>query len=176
MTGVDVDVEPFPRMADKAHHRAPPGYQRERAVRRDGDIRQLSGPVAADASSVETIGGELEIFRNERQQYRTAHARAERGLVVGGAHHGGRARDACADGAPQDIVAEEPLQPVYFVVAPARIECRFLDDVRRLIRRDVHVLQEISAAPGIDDVEYLAIDDAAACESAFGSGRCCLEA
>src|SRR6516225_3534461 len=67
LAGVDVEVEPFPRMADKAHHRAPPGHQRERAVRSDGDIRQLSGPVAADASSVETVGGEFEIFRNERQ-------------------------------------------------------------------------------------------------------------
>src|ERR1700758_5786980 len=79
LAGVDVDVEPFPRMADKAHHRAPPGHQRERAVRSDGDIRQLSGPVAADSAAVETVGGELEIFRNERQQHRTAHTRAARG-------------------------------------------------------------------------------------------------
>src|SRR5262249_8154331 len=123
-------------------------------------------------AAVETVGGEFEIFRNERQQHRTAHTRAERGLVVGGADHGGRARDACADGAPQDIIAEEPLQPVYFVVAPAGIERRFLDDVRRLVRRDVHGLQEISPAPGIDEVDYLAIDDAAAGEGASESERC----
>src|SRR5262249_51830939 len=82
------------------------------------------------------------------------------------------ARDARTEDAPQNIVAEEPLQPVYFVVAPAGIECRFLDDVRRLIRRDVHVLQEISAAPCIDEVDYLAIDDAAAGECASGSEWC----
>src|SRR5262249_56034173 len=71
LTGVDVDVEPFPRMADKAHHRAPPGYQRERAVRSDGDIRQLSGPVAADASSLETIAAELPQFPNYPQHTHT---------------------------------------------------------------------------------------------------------
>ncbi len=57
-------------------------------------------------------------------------------------------------------------------MAPAGIERRFLDDVRRLVRRDVHVLQEISPAPGIDEVDYLAIDDAAAGEGASGSERC----
>jgi hypothetical protein len=79
---------------------------------------------------------------------------------------------ACADGAPQRIVAEEPLQPVYFVMAPAGIERRFLDDVRRLVRRDVHALQEISSGPGVDEIDDLAIDDAAAGEGASESERC----
>src|SRR5215471_9838902 len=61
--------------------------------------------------------------------------------------------------------------PYIFVVSPAGIERRFLDDVRRLIRRDVHVLQEVSPAPGIDEIDYLDIDDAAAGERASGSER-----
>src|SRR5262245_25664176 len=64
------------------------------------------------------------------------------------------------------VLSLKPLQPVYFVVAPAGIERRFLDDVRRLVCRDVHVLQEISPAPAVDEVDYLAIDDAAAGECA----------
>ena len=62
--------------------------------------------------------------------------------------------------------------PYISVVTPAGIECRFLDDVRRLVRRDVHALQEISPAPGIDEIDDLAIDDAAAGECASGSERC----
>jgi len=57
-------------------------------------------------------------------------------------------------------------------VTPTGIECRFLDDVRRLVRRDVHVLQEISPAPCIDEIDYGAVDDAAAGECASGSERC----
>src|SRR5262245_32501364 len=115
---------------------------------------------------------EFEIFRNQGQQHRAAHTRAECGLVVGGADHSGRARDAWTHDTPQGVVAEEPLQPVYFVVTPAGIECHLLDDIRRLVRRDVHVLQEISPAPGVDEIDDCAIDDAAASECASGSEGC----
>ena len=47
--------------------------------------------VAADSSAVQDAAGEFGILRDQGQQYRSAHARAECGLVVGGADHGGRA-------------------------------------------------------------------------------------
>ena len=45
--------------------------------------------VAADSSAVQDAAGEFGISRDQGQQYRSAHARAECGLVVGGAEHGG---------------------------------------------------------------------------------------
>src|SRR5262249_26221178 len=68
-------------------------------------------------------------------------------------------------------VGEESLEPEYFIVAPARIECHLLDDVRGLIGRDVHGLQEISPAPGIDEIDYCAVDNAATGECGSQSER-----
>src|SRR5262249_16417635 len=157
---------------EKAGDGAPSAPHGERAVQTDGDIRQLSCRVAADSAAVQAAGREVEIFRNQGQQHRTAYTCAECGLVVGGSDHGRRARDARTEDAPPGIFPQEPLQPVYFVVTPAGIERRFLDDVRRLVGRDVHVLQEISPAPGVDEVDYCAIDDATAGECASGSEWC----
>src|SRR5262249_31791909 len=58
-TGVGVDVEPFPRMGDEAHHRAQSGDRRERAVGSDRDIRQRSRCVTADASPVQDVAGKF---------------------------------------------------------------------------------------------------------------------
>ena len=62
--------------------------------------------VAADSSAVQDAAGEFGISRDQGQQYRSAHARAECGLVVGGADHGGRARDART----QDVCQGYPLR------------------------------------------------------------------
>src|SRR5262245_29527264 len=77
-----------------------------------------------------------------------------------------------APSAHLSVLSLKPLQPVYFVVTPAVIERRFLVDFRRLVCRYVHVLHDITPAPPVDEVDYLAIDDAAAGECASGSERC----
>jgi hypothetical protein len=69
------------------------------------------------------------------------------------------------------MVGEEPLEPEYFIVTPAGIECRLLDDVRNLVRCDGHAVQESSRAD-IGEIDFDAIDDAAADERASESGRC----
>src|SRR5262249_53790375 len=66
---------------------------------------------------------------------------------------------------------EEPLQAEYFIVTPARIERGLLDDVRYLVRRDAHTVQESAAARDIGEIDDDAVDQAAAGERAARSGR-----
>src|SRR5690348_9155063 len=63
------------------------------------------------------------------------------------------------------MVCKEPLQAEYFIVTPTGIERRLLDDVRDLVRRDGHAVQESSRAD-VGEIDFDAIDNSAAGERA----------
>jgi hypothetical protein len=140
-------------VCDQAHHCGQLGERRERTIRADGHVRELSGSVAADASAIHNVAGKIEVFRDDGQQHRATDPLAIGNLLGSSACYGDRAGHARNRKSAQHVVAEEPLHPKNFIVTPPRIPGQLRDDIRSYVIEKIRAGEETAARARIVEID-----------------------
>src|SRR5262245_4748776 len=129
------------------------GDWRERAIRGNGHIGQLTRSVAAYTRAIHDAPLEVDISRDHRQQHGAAHTRAIGRLPVD-----------CVEGtagryhaATKRAVRKKSLDPEHLVVTPTWVQCSFYDDIWCLVRCHSDAGQEAAASANVGKVHEDAV-------------------